>query len=780
MRPAPERSSIHTMWRAILVCPLAAGLLIPVPAQAEHTRFWRQSDYSQFEKGTAQGVALRSDGKLMPAPHFAQFSDPNLAYLWALRVDSKGRIYAAGGSNAKVLRLEESGKATTVFESQELAAQALAIDSHDNLYVGTSPDGKVYKVTPDGQHTVFFEPKTKYIWALAFDSDGTLFVGTGDEGEVFAVAPDGKGSVFYKSDERHARSLIFDGKGNLVIGTDPNGLIVRVEKSKKAGKPVPEAGAAFVLYETSKKEITALASDASGNLYAAAIGEKIKGAAVAPLPAAQPAMPQPNITITVPGQQVAVAPQAPVTPQVNIFQPFPALAGGSEVYRIAPDGSPQSLWSSHEDLVYSLGLSSAGKLLLGTGNRGAIIQLEGNDVFSSMAKTASAQVTSFAAGPGATIYVATANPGKVFALGPGYAAEGTFESDTFDAKIFSQWGRLTWWGENGAADGKVSFYVRSGNTSSPAKDWSPWAGPYANASGETVKCPPARFVQWKAVFQSAKGDVPNVSWVSLAYLPKNVAPVIDAIVLEDPGVRAQGFPIVPQQGPGNPAPVPLRLPQTSASAAAAAAAAIAVQEFQQRPKGQLPTQGFVQRGYQSVVWAAHDDNDDELTFSIYYRGEGEKNWRLLKDKIEQRFYAWDTTAMPDGAYILKIVASDAPSNPPDEALTTERESDRFEVANTPPVIQNLRADPSGNEARVRFSAQDAASDIARAEYSLDAGEWQIVFPAGRLSDSRHESYEILCGKLGAGEHTFAVQVYDRFENSAAAKVTFTIAARTSR
>jgi hypothetical protein len=427
--------------------------------------------------------------------------------------------------------------------------------------------------------------------------------------------------------------------------------------------------------------------------------------------------------------------------------------------------------------VYALGLSSAVKLLLGTGNRGAIIQLEGDDIFSSLAKTASAQVTGFAAGPGGTIYAATANPGKVFALGPGYASEGTFESDPFDAKIFSQWGRLTWWGENGAADGKVSFYIRSGNTSSPAKDWSPWAGPYTNASGETVKCPPARFAQWKAVFQSAKGDVPNISWVSLAYLPKNVAPVIDAIVLEDHGVRAQGFPMVPQQGPGSPAPVPLRLPQTSASAAAAAAAVAAVQEFQQKPKGQLPTQGFAQKGYQSVVWAAHDDNDDELTFSLFYRGEGEKNWRLLKDKIEQRFYSWDTAAMPDGAYTLKIVASDAPSNPPEEALTTERESDRFEVDNTPPVIENLRAEPGGNEARVRFSAHDSASDVVRAEYSLDAGDWQIVFPAGRLSDSRQESYEILLGKLGPGEHTLAVQVYDRFDNSTTGKVTFAIAAR---
>ena len=165
-----------------------------------------------LREGHAKGVAIRSDGKLVPAPQFASFSDPNLLYLWGLATDSRGRVYAAGGSDAKVLRFDDPAKPTTVFEAPELSAQAIAFDAHDNLYVGTSPDGKVYKVTPDGQKTVFFDPKSKYIWALALDTHGTLFVGTGDKGEIFAVPPDGQGQLFYQSDERHARSLAFDPK----------------------------------------------------------------------------------------------------------------------------------------------------------------------------------------------------------------------------------------------------------------------------------------------------------------------------------------------------------------------------------------------------------------------------------------------------------------------------------------------------------------------------------------------------------------------------------------
>ena len=147
-----------------------------------------------------------------------------------------------------------------------------------------------------------------------------------------------------------------------------------------------------------------------------------------------------------------------------------------------------------------MALSPSGKILLGTGNKGAIIELDSQNIYSTVAKTASAQVTSLVAGTGGKIFVATANPGKIFTMGPGFESDGSFESDTFDAKIFSHWGRLTWWGDNGATSGKVAFYVRSGNTSSPEKNWSAWSGPYKNASGETINCPPARFAQWKAVF----------------------------------------------------------------------------------------------------------------------------------------------------------------------------------------------------------------------------------------------------------------------------------------
>ncbi|HEV1996273.1 MAG TPA: hypothetical protein VGR03_18205, partial [Candidatus Acidoferrum sp.] len=203
----------HALFFSLLLC-----FLTSLPLLAEHTRRWRQSTYEEFLKGTAHGVAVRSDGRLELAPKVTLLADADASYLWSVRLDPKGTLYAAGGSPAKVFRFDSNGKPAVVFDSTDLSAQAIAFDSKGTLYVGTSPDGKVYRVSGSGEKSVFFDPKTKYIWDLAFSPDGTLYVATGDKGQVFAVAPDGKGELFYSSDEAHIRVLAFDSKGNLIAG----------------------------------------------------------------------------------------------------------------------------------------------------------------------------------------------------------------------------------------------------------------------------------------------------------------------------------------------------------------------------------------------------------------------------------------------------------------------------------------------------------------------------------------------------------------------------------
>ena len=470
---------------------------------------------------------------------------------------------------------------------------------------------------------------------------------------------------------------------------------------------------------------------------------------------------------------------------------FPPLLSSS-IYRISPAGATDELWSSRDDVVYSLGLGADGRLLAGTGNNGALLAIDARGVFAQLAKAGSAQITGISRGKDGRVFVCTANPGKIFSVGPEFEAEGSYESRSFDAQIFSQWGRLDWWSPQASDDGansrsasrakkssqhetepRVEFFARSGNTEDPGKEWSPWAGPY-NHSGAAVEIPPARFAQWKAVIHGGRpGD--GVDWASLAYLPRNVAPVIEGIALQDPGVRATATTII---SAGQPTSVSLKLPP------APSGSGLIITQSGTPPRFEPPPQGVQQKGYASVLWSAHDENDDDLRYAVYYRGENERDWKLLKDKLEQKFYSWDTTSFADGAYYLKIVASDSPSNPPAAALTAERVSERFEVDNTPPVIENLEASAPGTQGGspavpalpVKFSARDAGTSVERAQYSVDGGDWILIAPTGNISDAPEERYEFRVEGLVAGEHTIAVRAYDRFENVGSAKITVIVPA----
>ena len=518
---------------------------------AQTTRTWEQTRYDDFEKGTAHGVAISSDGNLTLAPSFSALYTSPSTYIWDVAADSQGSVYAAAGSPARVYKLTPDGKARIIFAPQELQVQALVVDNSGAIYAATSPDGKVYKLVhggpapgkaPEGSHTtaevaaaqegatpgekprpsvdvdpsysasVLFDPKTKYIWALALDRQGQLYIGTGDRGEIFRVDRSGVGSLFFKSDEAQIRALDFDQLGNLIAGTDGSGLIYRISMQ----------GEGFVLYSAPKKEITALAVDRQGNIYAAGAGEKRGAAPSAVTPAAGV-----GIVVTAPspagGAQTALpTPAAPSAPAISAA-PNIANLGGSEVYRLSPEGSPKTIWSSRDDLVYALVFDHQGRLLAGTGNRGRIYAIVGSE-YTDLAEASANQVTAFAPAPQGGLYAATSNLGKVFLLGSNPVSEGTYESDVFDAKNVSKWGRVQVRGS-----GNFQLFARSGNVDNPDRNWSQWK-PVDLQKDLPIDAPSARFIQWKAVLQPA-GHMPVIDSVIVNYLPRNVAPQVDNVTV---------------------------------------------------------------------------------------------------------------------------------------------------------------------------------------------------------------------------------------------------------
>ena len=727
-----------------------------LPAAAQGTRSWEQSKFEDLAKGNATGVAIRSVGGLELAPSFKLLYATPSTYIWAVAADDSGNVYAATGSPARVYRITPDGKSSIIFQPQELQVQALRVGPGGVIYAATAPDGKVYKIEhkpgnserkpeekstdstqkdskaaldPSWSSSEYFAPGTKYIWDLALDKSGNLYIATGDHGEIYKVAPKGEHSVFFKSDETHIRALAVDAQSNLIAGTDGSGLVYRISP----------AGEGFVLYSALKKEITALALDHDGNIYAAGVGEKRAGSGIASAASMLMSI-QSNPTTAPPAGGVTMTP-APTAVPIGSFPVSTNANGGSDVYRIAADGSPTRIWSSHDDIVYALAFDSQNRLLAGTGNRGHVFAINGPDDFSDLLKAPASQVTGFAKAPAGALYAATSNLGKIFVLGPGPENEGTYESDVFDAKIFSRWGRAEFRGT-----GNVDLLARSGNVDNPDRNWSAWKKVDLNKGAE-MDVPAARYAQWKAVLH-AGNTKPTVDSVTLNYLSRNVAPEIEDVSVQT-GVRYQPMPKSTGLNLGS---------DVSGSSGI---------HFDS------PVPSTHDRDAVGVKWSAHDDNDDQLVYSVYYRGDGETRWLLLKDNITDKAYSFDASLLPDGGYTIKVVASDAPSHSPGEALTSSRESRRFEVDTTSPRIENLAASVEGSQIRVHFRAEDGFSDIKRAEYSVDAGEWKYVEPIGQLSDSKVEDYDFKAAlesaKDAASEHVVVVRVYDKYDNMGAAK-----------
>ena len=729
--------------RRVLVLGLvvAAGLL-PGIASAQGTKLWTVERYDEMEKGTTEGVAIRSDGRLEAGPARSLVYATGKSYVWSLASDAAGDGYVGlGGSasgSAVVMKVLPDGKASQIFAGKELAVQALQVAADGSVLAATSPDGKVYRIPQGGgAAAVVFDPATteekpKYLWDLAVGKAGEVYVAAGAPAVVYRVpAGGGKAEVLFKTADEHIRCLLLAADGTLWAGSDGSGVIYRFATEKAGAKP-------FAVYAAARREITALAMDAAGNVYAAGVGTK-GHTTLPPFPVTG------NVAVTITFSQ----PGSSTSATANTLLP-----DGSEIYRIAADGSPAKLLTLKDDVVYALTVRN-GSLLAATGNRGRVyrVDTDGSGRFTDVAHLEASQGMAFAPVKDGLL-VATSNSGKMFRLEDAGATAATYTSDVFDAQSFSQWGRAEV--RTGATAG-FDLFVRSGNVESPLMGWSEWA-PVAADGRLTV--PAGRFVQWKAVLRQGG----SVDSVALNYLQKNLAPVVDEIVVQ-PGARVMPTPVA-----ANAATVQVAFP----AAASAASVVISMPDANAAPLTAQKDKTAV-----TVRWLAHDDNGDDLVFAVWYRGVGEANWRLLKDKISERAYSFDSALLPDGSYELKVVASDAPAHTDAEALTGERVSEVFVIDTTPPVPGVLTAQlVPGTPLKIHatLEARDATSPIAHAEYSVDAGPWQYLEPVGKVSDSLMERYDFTAvvpvattPVADAKEHVLAVRVYDRYENVAAVK-----------
>jgi hypothetical protein len=432
-----------------------------------------------------------------------------------------------------------------------------------------------------------------------------------------------------------------------------------------------------------------------------------------------------------------------------------AVTGGSELYRIQRDGFAERIWSSPTELVYAVAFDPAGKPLLGTGNRGLIYRVDSDQFSTQLLNAPPTQVTAFWQGHNNVVYAATGNVGNVYAIGPGGEDSGTLESDVLDAGEFSHWGKVhvNLPGASASSLAGISIETRSGNVSNPQNNWSPWNKVALSNTGGAVQSPAARFLQYRLILQcNPAGQSPEVSAVDIAYLPKNMAPKVGAVEIAPFNYRqAPSSSLLERNVSAAGSPMTLTLPAVGQKRASSGSSL--------ESAGNATLQ--YSKGYLTVRWSASDPNSDSMTYKVEIRPKGDHDWQLLKDKLQDKFYAFDTTSFPDGEYVARVTASDAPGNTPGDALSGSLESDSFTIDNTPPEITIDSAAKNGAAPGViRFTAKDALSWIDKADYSVNGGDWILLLPENLVTDSRVLTYSV---PVQPGQR-ITVRVFDEDDN----------------
>ncbi len=738
------RVALRSFFVAALVATAATVLTASKPI------FWQTATLNDFLRGEVENLSIDGHGRLVLGPAAELVAETTSPFLWAMVAAPDGSLYVGSGNEGKVFKVDATGKTTTFFDTTELEVHALALASDGSLYAATSPDGRIYKIEPSGKGAPFFDPEDKYIWSLALDAAGNLYAGTGEKGLIYKISPDGKGSTFYQTKASHVITLALDRNGQLLAGTEGPGRLFRVDP----------AGKAFLLLDSTFQEIRAIRIDPHGNIYLAALSGRTSGTS-------QPPPPPPTETSSTSGNREPVPTVTTEVTAIAVVDTGGASIGSNDapareerrggrgaIYRIRPDGLWDILWESSEDSPYDLMFDSQGALIVGTGRVGKLYSLSGDPTTATLLLQASAQqVTGFVRDVKGNLYYATSNPGKIFKLSPQRASEGTYLSFVRDAQTVADWGTLSW--RATVPDGaRVDVFTRSGNTATPDDTWSEWSARYSSSQGEEIKSPNARYLQWKAVL-TGKAASPVLTSVSAAYVQRNLRPKVTSLTVHPTGtVFQKPYPTGDPDIAGFDEQAPDRR-ILSASA---------------NPGSNTSSLGrrVYQRGLQTFVWRAEDANDDDLRYRILYRREGETTWKSLKEDLSEAIFVWDTTSVPNGTYVVKVVASDEASNTPGSALEGELESSAFDIDNAPPIVTVSSSRPANGQTTIQFEVRDDWSTVSKVEYSLDAQRWEIVYPRDGIFDSRHEQFDLTLD-TDTATRGLIIRAYDAKNNSATAR-----------
>jgi len=250
-----------------------------------------------------------------------------------------------------------------------------------------------------------------------------------------------------------------------------------------------------------------------------------------------------------------------------------------------------------------------------------------------------------------------------------------------------------------------------------------------------------------AVSGSAAGRMRHAS-----YAERNARPVVDSLSVLEPGA------VFPKSGASGSAVLSVTNPDENGIYAGLES------PRDTNPEG--PGKKLYRKGYRTLTWKGQDPNGDSLRYDVEGRLDDASTWFPIRKEIDEAYLSFDTTALPDGRYRFRVTATDKPSNPEGQALTTMEESAVVVVDNTPPVVKIESRKVEGSDLVLRVRAQDALSPIAKAEGALNADRWRVLTTEDGVPDGLTETFTFRVPKP-AGPSVVSVRVVDAAGNVAA-------------
>ena len=676
---------------------------------------WVVSGYSDFLRGRLSGLSLSADGLLERGPVLAINASLDQPALWTIASGPSGVIYAATGHRGKVMEIDATGKTRTIWTAEQAEIFALCVTAKGEVYAGTSPNGGIFRLDGNGHAREVWHAPARYLWALEAAPDGTLYAATGDPGQIYRIGTDNRAEVYYDTGQPNVTALTIGPDQHIYAGTEPNGLLYDIQQK----------GRASVILDSPLPEIRAIRIAEDGAVYASAMGGSVASrvtsasASAQSSPGAVVATSPTVVTVTENAQAGDVKPKpdtsrSSATPAATV-QPATTPAATvvdvsgvdkSAIYKIDRDHTIETLRVSKEDNVYDIALDSKGDLLFSTDVRGRIYRWKAGKS-DLLIEAGDGEATRLRVTP-SQIWVALNGPARALRFdresdSEKRAATASYESVVHDSTSVARWGRLRWHVAGSPAHG-LSFQTRTGNTARPDTTWSDWSAPLTDADS-AIRSTNARFVQWRATW--GRESASALESVTVPYLPQNTPPVIRSINVNSVNTAN-----------------PTKSGVTAASSSSAFS--VTVTDTGEAPAASSTTAASqtasrLNTTQTQVSWQADDVDGDRLTYSLYFRGDDETQWQLIRSHMQENMLMLDPDVLADGRYFFRVVASDSPSNALEYARQSELVSAPVLIDNTPPIVTPHPPIRNGGSVDVPVDATDTTSALKRCEYSLDAG-----------------------------------------------------------